>query len=155
MNVPESHTVCYGKYRKLRALGWRSLQASPRALLLIHWLSTVIWLMQKFTATAQNPKLTIFQYYAFHMCTFCRKRTHSKKIQTQSPRDTLTIDALLFSASSLIHWWYAPLTTTLSNIFTVEWLYGFRRVECVYINLFVSQRFHSVCCLTYPSPFMS
>ncbi len=38
--------------------GWRSPQASPRALPLIHWLSTVIWLMQTFTTTAQNPKLT-------------------------------------------------------------------------------------------------
>lgn len=81
------------------------------------------------------------------MSTFCHKCTHSKKMQTHSPRDTLAVDALLFGAFSLIHWWYAPLTTTLSNILRAEWLYWLRRLECVSINLFVFSRFHSVCFL--------
>lgn len=35
-------------------------KASPRALTLIHWLSTVIWIMQALTATAQNPQIGIY-----------------------------------------------------------------------------------------------
>lgn len=38
--------------------GWWGPQASLRALPLIRWLSTVIWLMQTVAATTQEPKLT-------------------------------------------------------------------------------------------------
>lgn len=51
-----------------------------------------------------------------------------------------TVDALFLSTSSLINWWCLLLITTLSNIFTADWLYRFRRFQCVCIRQFI---FHS------------